>query len=477
VSKITPPRRRRKIMRQFGKSALLSVILFACGSTLIWGNSIREGGLDSEVIEQVRQSFRMDTPTRALMNALTNNDIKKLALNREKYVAHDKLFNHKIKTKGITNQKSSGRCWLFAGLNIMRPKVIEKYELKEFEFSQSYLFFWDKFEKANTFLELIIETKDRDPLDRELTMILKSPFPDGGLWIYVVELIEKYGVVPKSVMPESEQTSKTGMMDRLVSRKLRKDAAILREMSRDGATVPQLRERKVEMLKEVYRMLALNFGNPPTEFQWRYESKDSVVSEVKTYTPQSFSKEITDVNLRDYVPIYNHTLQPYDKLYQMRLARNIYDRPDNVFINLDTQQMREFALRQLLDNQPVYFACDVGKEQSSEFGIMAADIYDYETFYGMDFSMNKADKFRYRESHSTHAMVFVGVDTLDGKPTKWLVENSWGDERGDKGYWTMYDEWFDEYIYKVIINKKHLPKRVLEILKTEPIVLPPWDPM
>ncbi|KPL01337.1 MAG: hypothetical protein AMJ91_00220 [candidate division Zixibacteria bacterium SM23_73_3] len=464
-------------MRQFTKCCILLLILFMANSVSIRAKTSKEGGITSDVIQKARQSFKLDTSTRALMNALTNNDIKKLALNRQMYVAHDNLFNHKIKTKGITNQKSSGRCWLFAGLNIMRPKIIEKYQLKEFEFSQSYLFFWDKFEKANTFLELIIETKDRDPLDRELQMILESPFPDGGLWIYVVELIEKYGVVPKSAMPESEQTSSTGMMGRLISRNLRQDAAILREMSQDGATVDQLRERKVEMLKDIYRMLALNFGVPPQEFRWRYESIDTVVSEIKTYTPQSFFKEVVDVDLRDYVPIYNHTLHPYGKLYQMRLARNIYDRPDNVFINLDTEQMREFALKQLLDNQPVYFACDVGKEQNSEFGIMAPDIYDYETFYGMDFSMSKADKFRYRESRSTHAMVFMGVDTLNARPTKWLVENSWGDKRGDKGYWTMYDEWFDEYVYKVIINKKHLPKRVLDILKTEPIVLPPWDPM
>ena len=464
-------------MRQFKKCGILLLILLLGSSVVIWGKSSKEGALTTDVIQEVRQSFKVATSTRALMNALTNNEIKKLALNREMYVAHDKLFNHKIKTKGITNQKSSGRCWLFAGLNTMRPKVIEKYNLKEFEFSQSYLFFWDKFEKANTFLELIIETRDRDPLDRELQMILESPFPDGGLWIYVVELIEKYGVVPKSVMPESEQTSNTGMMDRLISRKLRQDAALLREMNQNGAAVSELRSRKVEMLKDIYRMLILHFGVPPTEFQWRYESKDSVVSEVKTYTPQSFFEEVVNIDLRDYVPIYNHVLRPYNKLYQMRLSRNIYDRPDNTIINLDTQQMRDFALKQLLDNEPVYFACDVSKEDSYEHGIMSPKIYDYEALYGLDFTMTKADKFRYRESSSTHAMVFVGVDTLEGKPTKWLVENSWGDEKGDKGYWTMYDKWFDEYVYKVIIDKKYLPKRVLDVLKTEPIVLPPWDPM
>jgi bleomycin hydrolase len=464
-------------MRKLRDVSMLLLVLLLINSVVVWAEPGKEGGITPDIIEQVRQSFKMDTATRALINALTNNSIRDLTLNREKYVAHDKLFNHKIKTKGITNQESSGRCWLFAALNVMRPRVIEKYDLKEFEFSQSYLFFWDKFEKANLFLELIIETKDRDPMDRELTMILENPFPDGGLWMYAVELIEKYGAVPKSVMPESKQTSTTGMMDRVISRKLRKDAALLREIHQNGAKVEELRARKLEMLKEVYRMLVLNFGVPPTEFQWRYETKDSLVTSRKTYTPQSFYKEVIDINLRDYVRIYNHTLHPYNKLYQMKLNRNIYDRPDNMFINLDTQQMREFALKQLLDNQPVYFACDVGKEHNSELGIMAPDIYDYETFYGMDFSMSKEDKFLYRESHSTHAMVFVGVDTLKGKPTKWLVENSWGDKKGDKGYWTMYDEWFDDYIYKVIIHKKYLPKQVLNILKTEPIVLPPWDPM
>ncbi len=464
-------------MKYFKRCTGLVILLFAATSISLWGGPAGEGGLAPDIIQQVRQSFEIDASTRALMNALTNNDIKKLAVNREKYVAHDNLFNHKIKTKGITNQKSSGRCWLFAALNVMRPKVIEKYNLKEFEFSQSYLFFWDKFEKANLFLELIIETRDRDPLDRELEMMLKSPFPDGGLWIYTVELTEKYGAVPKSVMPESHQTSNTGMMDRLISRKLRQDASILREMSQKGAAISELRARKVEMLKDIYKMLALNMGVPPTEFKWRYETKDSVVSQIKTYTPQSFFKEVVDLDLGDYVPIYNHPVRPYSKLYQMRLNRNIYDRPDNVFVNLDTQRMRELALKQLLDDEPVYFACDVGKEDNYEHGIMSPKIYDYDSFYGSDFSMSKADKFRYHESRSTHAMVFVGVDTLDGKPQKWLVENSWGDERGDKGYWTMYDEWFDEYVYKVIIRKKYLPKDVLDILKTEPIVLPPWDPM
>ncbi len=464
-------------MRYFKKCTGLVIVLFAAASISLWGEPASEGGLAPDIIQQVRQSFEIDASTRALMNALTNNDIKKLAVNREKYVAHDNLFNHKIKTKGITNQKSSGRCWLFAALNVMRPKVIEKYNLKEFEFSQSYLFFWDKFEKANLFLELIIETRDRDPLDRELEMILKSPFPDGGLWIYTVELTEKYGAVPKRVMPESHQTSNTSMMDRLISRKLRRDASVLREMSQRGAAISELRARKVGMLKDIYKMLALNMGVPPTEFKWRYETKDSVVSQIKTYTPQSFFKEVVDVDLRDYVPIYNHPVRPYSKLYQMRLNRNIYDRPDNVFVNLDTQRMRELALKQLLDNEPVYFACDVSKEDNYEHGIMSPKIYDYDSFYGLDFSMSKPDKFRYRESRSTHAMVFVGVDTLEGKPQKWLVENSWGDERGDEGYWTMYDEWFDEYVYKVIIKKGYLPKDVLDILKTEPIVLPPWDPM
>jgi bleomycin hydrolase len=436
-----------------------------------------EGSLNSEVLSKIQRSFKMDNHDKTILNALTNNEIKNLALNREIVVANNDLFNHRIKTRGITNQKSSGRCWLFAGLNIMRPLVIDKLKLNDFEFSQNYLFFWDKMEKANTFLENVISTRDKDLLDREVVFILSDPFPDGGYWSYVVDLINKYGAVPKAVMPETQNSSNTGMMDNLIARKLRQDATILREVSKKGSKTNELRERKVEMLKEIYHMLVLNLGMPPTEFEWRYENRDTVVSQVKTYTPQTFFKEVVGIDLTDYVCLANSPNHPYNRLYQIQHTRNLYDSPDVSFINLDIKQLNEFTLQAVLKDEPVWFGCDVGKDQDGDRGIMAPDIYDYQSIYGVDLQLTKSDRLLYRESSANHAMVFVGVDTLNSQPTKWLVENSWGDTRGNKGYWTMYDKWFDEYVYEVIINKKYLPQNILDLLKTKPEELPPWDPM
>jgi bleomycin hydrolase len=464
-------------MKRFLKVAFCFLLVLVSTPVLSYPETLTEGSLNSEVLSQIQRSFEMDNRTKTILNALTNNEIKNLALNREIVVANNDLFNHRIKTKGITNQKNSGRCWLFAGLNIMRPLVIDKLKLSDFEFSQNYLFFWDKMEKANTFLENVISTRDRDLLDREVVLILSDPFPDGGYWSYVVDLINKYGAIPKAVMPETQNSSNTGMMDNLIARKLRQDATVLRGMSKKGARINELRERKVEMLKEIYHMLVLNLGMPPTEFQWRYEDRDTVVSQLKTYTPQTFFKEVVGVDLNDYVSLVNSPNHPYNQFYEIRRTRNLYDSPDVTFINLDMKQLREFALLSVLKDEPVWFGCDVGKDQDSEKGIMAPDIYDYQSLYGVDLHLTKSDRLLYRESTANHAMVFVGVDTLNSQPTKWLVENSWGDEKGNKGYWTMYDKWFDEYVYEVIVNKKYLPQSILDILKTKPEELPPWDPM
>lgn len=459
------------------KLGLLISVFIAFGFFQMDGYAGGKGGISTDDLERFQESFKLDPATRSVMNAVSNNDVKKLALNREMLTAHNNLFNHRIKTKGITNQKSSGRCWLFAGLNIMRPKVIKELKLNDFEFSQNYLFFWDKMEKANTFLEGIIETRDRDPMDRELQILLKSPFPDGGYWFYVVDLIDKYGVVPKSIMPETENSESTGMMDRLISRKLRQDASVLRQMSDQGASTKKLRDKKKEMLEEIYRLLVINLGTPPTEFEWRYEDRDTVVSELRTYTPQSFFREIVNMNLKDYVSLFNCPTRATGKLYQIRMTRNVYDREDMTFINIKNERLKEYTLRSVLSDDPVWFGCDVGKEDSYEHGIMSPGIYDYESLYGVDFHLTKEERILYWDSTPNHAMVFIGVDTLQGRPVKWLVENSWGTKRGDDGLWTMYDQWFDEYVYNVIIHHKYLPKEVLAILKTRPEVLPPWDPM
>lgn len=436
-----------------------------------------EGGLSQSAIDNFRSSFSMDVQTRSMYNAITNNDVNDLALNRDLIRQKDDMFSHKIKVKGITNQKSSGRCWLFAGLNIMRPEVIEKHKLNKFEFSQPFLQFWDKMEKANTFLENIIEFRDRDPLDREMEIILRNPIPDGGWWRYVVALIEKYGVVPIEIMPETKSSEKTGAMNKILSKKLRSDAARLRMLSGEGRTVDQLHAEKEKMLGEVYKILAMNLGEPPSEFEWRYEDKDSTVSTVKNFTPKSFFTDFVDVDLNQYVSVFSDPTKEYGKHYTMRLSRNIFDGDNINYANAEIGALKEMALKSVLDDEPVWFACDVGKDQSRDYGIMAMDIYDYGSVYNIDLGLSKSERVMYRESAPNHAMVFVGVDIKDDKPVKWRVENSWGKDNGMDGYWVLYDSWFDNHVYNVIINKKYVPAEILKIYEQEPIVLPPWDPM
>jgi bleomycin hydrolase len=436
-----------------------------------------DGSLSNDVIANIRASFHMDSQTRAMYNAITNNDINNLALNRDIVNAKNDIFSHKIKTNGITNQKSSGRCWLFAGLNILRPKVIEKYKLSDFEFSENYLSFWDKMEKANSFLEFIIELRDHDLMDRELDIILERPFGDGGYWKYVVALIDKYGAVPKDIMPETHSSEKTGTMNKLISRKLRTGAVELRAMAADGKTVDEMRSAKKKILDDVYKMLVMNLGEPPTEFEWRYENRDTVISDKKTYTPQTFYKEFVGIDLNDYANLLNDPSKEYGKHYQLKLSRNIYDGSDVDYANVDIDMLKKMAAKSVLDDEPVWFGNDVGKDQSRSLGIMADDLYDYGSIFNTNMSLTKADQLLYRESAPNHAMVLVGVDIKNDKPVKWLVENSWGEKNGDKGYWTMYDSWFDSHVYNVIVKKKYVPKEILEIFKQPVVELPPWDPM
>ena len=434
------------------------------------------GGLSGGAIEKIRGSFEMDGHTRAMYNSITNNDISSLALNRDIIREHNELFSHKIKTKGITNQKSSGRCWLFAGLNVLRPVVLEKLNLKEFELSQNYLAFWDKLEKANCFLENIIEFRKRDMMDREMEFILRNPIPDGGYWENVVNLVEKYGVVPSEIMPETNSSGSTRSMNKLIGRKLRSDAAKLRGMAKAKKSVKKLRAEKVKMLGEVYKMLVLNLGEPPKEFEWRFEDSNSVVSDVNTYTPKGFFEEFVGVDMREYVDIFNDPSKEYGKHYSINLTRNIRDGEDNHFANVEIEVLKEIASKAVLDDEPVWFGADVGKDQSGEHGIMAMGMFDYDSIYGTDMSMSKAERSLFRESVPNHAMVFVGVDMRDGKPAKWLVENSWGKDKGSDGQWTLYDTWFDTNVYSVMVKKKYVPDEVLKIFEQPAEKRPAWDP-
>jgi bleomycin hydrolase len=418
----------------------------------------------------------MDGRTRTAMNAVTNNDIKTLALNRDVLAVNDDIFSFKLPTKGITDQESSGRCWMFAGLNLMRQKVIKKYSLDDFELSQSYLAFWDLLEKSNVFLEYIIDTRDRDILDRELDKYLDDPIGDGGYWGYVVNIVDKYGVVPKKVMAETHSSANTGRMQSILTTLLRRDAAVLRSHAAEGKSADELRAEKPAMLQDVMRVLVINYGMPPANFEWRTTDSTGLASDPVVYTPQEFYRDVIGVDLSDYVSLASYPIHPFGKNYVISTTKSMADKSDITFVNVDVQQMKSLVLKTLLDSNRVWFGCDVGHESYSKKGLLVKGVYDYDELFGVKLDMTKTERLDYRDESSNHAMVLSGVDIVDGKPRKWLVENSWGKDPGDDGFFTMSDDWFDEYVLNVIIPKKYLPADIMAITKEKPTPLPIWDP-
>ncbi len=460
-----------------------SVLSLTCILTLsiacsLTAADLPDGAVAQQLIEQYERNFAQDGYPTATINAVTNNSIKALSLNRQKLLTHNKVFNHKLETAGITNQKSSGRCWLFAGLNILSRDVMAQLKLKEFELSQPYLTFWDKLEKANNFLEQIILLRDRPIDDRALQIVIESPIGDGGWWHYVTGLVEKYGLAPISAMPETKQSTSTGMINKLAAVKLRSFASELRRMHADGRSESDLRMRKEQMLSDIYTLLVYAYGPPPKEFTFRFESDDSTVTgDARDYTPASFYEEFFDDGLPEYVALVNNPTRGFDTLYRIELSRNMFESPDLTMLNLPTSRLKHYCRKALLDSQAVWFACDVGKQNYGDSGIFMTAIYDYSDALGLDFSLTKADRITYRDISPNHAMAFMGMDTADdGQPVKWLVENSWGEKKGDDGFWYMYDGWFDEYVLMTIIDRKLIEPEDLEKLKQKPAHLPAWDP-
>ena len=436
------------------------------------------GSLDKETIKEIRDSFKKTSENKALENAVTHNAIKSLAKNRENEGKVNHLINTKVKTHGISNQRSSGRCWLYTGLNTLKPVVLNKYDIKDFEFSQTYNFFWDQFEKSNLFLEIAIATADKPITDRKVEWMLKSPIGDGGQWTTFADIVQKYGVVPADAMPDTYQSKNTSMMSRLLKRKLREDALILREMIGNKAKKKEVEAAKIGMLKDIYRILVLSLGEPPQEFVWQYETKDGKASEPKTYTPESFYKDVVGVDLTQYVMFMDDPTRAYNKLYEVEFDRNIVEGANWKYINLPADEIKKFAVKSIKDNEAMYFSCDVGKQFDRDGGFLDVNTYDYDDLFGVKFGMDKAGRIKTFDSGSTHGMALVGVNVLpDGTTDKWLLENSWGADKGHNGYLTMTDQWFDEYMFRLIINKKYISPEVLKILDQKPTLLPPWDPM
>jgi len=438
------------------------------------------GTVTTKLYEQFARDFGADRQGKLAQNAAVQREIRELAVNWETFRQIDHNFSEVITGElPVTNQKKSGRCWGFAGLNLMRIYLTRKYNLEEFEFSQSYFMFHDKLEKANYFLENCLKTLDESWESRLMMHLLADPIQDGGQWDMFVNLIEKYGVVPQSVMPESYQTSESMMMNRMVTRKLREFAADLRKAHGKNASMDDLRAMKDEMLATVYRLLAIHVGQPPKNFDWQTRDKDKKFVRFENLTPQSFYRDHVGVKLTDMICLINAPMsdKPYNELFTVEYLGNVVEGRIVKYINLESEQLKRYAIRSLKDNNPVWFGCDVGKHFHRDFGVMDMDLYDYELFYGVPMGMDKSTRLEYGDSMMTHAMLFTGVDLKDDQPRKWRVENSWGDKVGKKGYYIMTDKWFDEYLYEIVIDKKYLPDEIKKLYEKEPVKLAPWDPM
>ena len=439
-----------------------------------------EGGISAEMLSEISKGYAGDADDRAIRNALAGSSIATLAVNADNAAMIDTHFSDRVKTKGITDQQSSGRCWLFTGLNVLRAKMIDKYDLPGMEFSQNYLFFYDQLEKANLFLQGIIDTKDLPFEDRKVDWLFSNPLSDGGQFTGVSNLIVKYGLVPSEAMPETYQSNNTSNMATLIKLKLREYGLDLREAAADGASAKKLQKMKVEQLSEVYRMLALCLGEPVKEFEWtRCDAAGNVVSR-KTYTPKSFYDEYIGEDLdNNYVMVMNDPCREYGKVYEIDYDRHVYDGHNWLYVNLPVERIKEMAIASIKDNTAMYFSCDVAKFLDRKKGVLDIANFDYESLMGVTFGMDKKERVQTHASGSSHAMTLIAVDVCEqtGKPVKWMVENSWGAASGYKGCLIMTDEWFNEYMFRLVLEKKYVPEDILKMLDQEPVLLPAWDPM
>ena len=437
------------------------------------GAQAQQGGITQDMLNQIKSSYKHTPADKAIYNAMAEISIAVLAKNHENLANFDTNFTNKVVSHGITDQQQSGRCWLFTGLNVLRAQMMAKYGLDEMEFSQNYCFFYDQLEKANLFLQGIIDTREKPMDDKMVEWLFRNPISDGGQFTGISDIIGKYGVVPSSVMPETYSSENTSQIARLVGLKLREFGLQLRDEAAKGVKVSALEAKKTEMLSTVYRMLALAFGEPVERFTW------TMNGETKEYTPQSFYQEYLGNDLtNNYVMLMNDPSREYYKCYEIDFDRHVYDGKNWTYVNLPVEDIKAMAIESIKDSTMMYFSCDVAKFLDSKRGTLDLKNFDYESLMGTTFGMNKKQRVQTFASGSSHAMTLMAVDLdKDGKPKKWMVENSWGAEAGYKGHLIMTDEWFDEYMFRLVVEKKYVPEKVLNILKQKPIRLPAWDPM
>ena len=436
--------------------------------------------LTKEFTDQLYANYEANVKYVALENAVTHNGIHASLETRKSAVENTPVFSLDLTKDKVTNQKASGRCWMFAALNTFRHKMISSFQLEDFELSQAHTFFWDKYEKSNWFLEQVIATADQELTSRKVAFLLQTPQQDGGQWDMVVSLFEKYGVVPKSVYPESISSSNSRDLNTYLNKLLRQDAQILRDLIHSGADSEAVASKKQALLQEIFNFLAMSLGLPPREFDFSYRDKDNQFHTESCLTPQSFYKKYVDLQLDDYVSIINAptTDKPYGKSYTVDMLGNVVGSRPVRYLNVPMDRLKELAIAQMKAGETVWFGSDVGQVSNRKAGILATDVYDFEAGMDIHLTQDKAGRLDYAESLMTHAMVLTGVDLDEaGQPRKWKVENSWGDKVGTDGYFVASDAWMDEYTYQIVVRKEFLTADELAAYEAEPIVLAPWDPM
>lgn len=434
----------------------------------------------SDFTQKLYENFAENTKLRAVENAVTKNGLLSSLEVRGSHAANLPEFSIDLTKDPVTNQKQSGRCWMFAALNTFRHKFINEFKTEDFEFSQAYTFFWDKYEKSNWFLEQIIATADQEIGSRKVKFLLDTPQQDGGQWDMVVSLFEKYGVVPKSVYPESVASSNSRELNQYLNKLLRQDAQILRDLIASGADQAAVQAKKEEFLQEIFNYLAMTLGLPPRQFDFAYRDKDDNYQSEKGITPRAFFEKYVGLKLSDYVSVINAptTDKPYGKSYTVEMLGNVVGAPSVRYINLPMDRFKELAIAQMKAGESVWFGSDVGQVSDRQKGILATNVYDFTASMDINWTQDKAGRLDYSESLMTHAMVLTGVDLdADGKPIKWKIENSWGDKVGQKGYFVASDAWMDEYTYQIVVRKDFLTAEELAAYEADPQVLAPWDPM
>ena len=459
------------------KQKIYSLAVAICMTATV---NAQTGGISSKMLGEIQKQNKMTPAENAIANAIAANSIDNLAQNRNNAAELDTYFSIETPKQTITDQKSSGRCWMFSGMNVLRANFAKRTDSLRVEFSQAYLFFYDQLEKANLFLQGVIDTGKKPIDDQRVQFFFKNPINDGGTFCGVADLTEKYGLVPKQVMPESYSSDNTSKMARLISSRLREDGLILRKMVADGKKAADIEKAKTEMLATVYRMLALTIGEPPTQFTYAHRNKDGkAVGDPKTYTPQEFFKEVVGDKLNGtFIMVMNDPRRPYYKTYEVELDRHTYDGHNWKYLNLPMDDIEQLAIASLKDGRKLYSSYDVGKMLDRKRGYGDTENFDYGSLMGTTFGMNKAERISTFDSGSTHAMTLTAVDLdANGKAKKWKVENSWGASWGQQGCMIMSDRWFREYMFRLVVDKKYVSEELLKLNEQKPVMVTPEDPL